>query len=103
MRKIIVPALAALSLAALSTPASAGTRSLAVQYADLNLNSPAGMATLESRIATAARRICGKPETRDVHDGADHRRCMAETQASISVEIARITGTRPTLALNTRR
>ena len=92
MRKFIVPALAALSLAAFSTPASAETQSVAVQYADLNLDSPAGMAALEGRIQAAAQRICGKAQVRNVHDGADQQRCIRETQASVSVEIARLTG-----------
>ena len=93
MRKfIIVPALAALSLAAFSTPASAETQSVAVQYADLNLDSPAGMAALEGRIQAAAQRICGKAQVRNVHDGADQQRCIRETQASVSIELARLTG-----------
>ena len=92
MRKITTIALAALSLAAFSTPASAETRSVAVQYADLDLDSPAGMAALEGRIAAAAERICGKAQVRNVHDGADQQRCIRETQASVSVELARLTG-----------
>ena len=103
MRNIIVPALAALSLAVISTPASAETQSVAVQYADLNLSSPAGMAALQGRIEAAARKICGKPEVRSLHDGLDQQHCMREAQASVSVEIARLTGTRPILALTTRR
>lgn len=103
MRKfIITSALTALSLVALSTPASAETRSVSVQYADLDLSSPAGMATLEGRIAAAARTICGRAEVRSVHDGADQQRCIRQTQASVSVELARLTG-RQELAINTRR
>lgn len=98
MRKfIITTALTALSLAVISTPASAETQSVSVQYADLDLTSPAGVATLEGRIEAAAKRICGKTEVRSVHDGADQQRCIRETQASVSVEIARLTG-RPQLA-----
>ena len=96
----ITSALAALSLAAFSTPASAETRSVQVQYADLDLTSPAGVATLEGRIEAAAKKICGRVEVRSVHDGADQQRCIRETQASVSVEIARLTG-RQEPALNT--
>ena len=104
MRKfIITSALTALSLAVISTPASAETQSVAVQYADLDLTSPAGLAALEGRIEAAAKKICGQVEVRRVSDGADQQRCIRETQASVSVEIARLTGTRPALALNTRR
>lgn len=100
MRKIIVPALAALSLAAFSTPASAETITIAVPYGDLDLSSAAGIATLEGRIAAAAEKICGKPEVRDVHDGVDQRRCAQATRSSVSVEIARATGNRLVLAVN---
>lgn len=103
MRKIIVPALAALSLATLSTPVSAETQSITVQYADLDLTSSAGMATFEGRIAAAAWKICGKAEVRRLRDGVDQQRCMRETQASVALEIARLTGTRPAVALNARR
>ena len=92
MRKITIAALAAFSLAAFSTPASAETQSVSVQYADLDLDSPAGMAALEGRIQAAAQRICGKAQVRNVHDGADQQRCIRETQASVSVELARLTG-----------
>ena len=103
MRKfIITSALGALSLAAFATPASAESQSVSVTYADLDLSSPAGMATLESRIEAAAKKICGRTEVRNVHDGADQQRCIRQTQTSVSVEIARVTG-RQELALNTRR
>ena len=104
MRKfIITSALTALSLVALSAPASAETQSVKVTYADLDLSSQAGMATLEGRIHAAAKKICGKIEVRKVGDGSAHQRCMDETQASASVEIARVTGNRAVLALNSRR
>lgn len=103
MRRIIVPALAALSLTVLAAPVSAEKVAVPVQYADLNLDNAAGMATLEGRIQAAAKRICGKTEVRKVHDGDDQQRCMRETQASVSFELARLIGPRPALALNTRR
>jgi UrcA family protein len=103
MQKIITSALTALSLVAIATPASAETQSVKVTYADLDLSRQAGMAELESRIHAAAKKICGKTEVRNVSDGAAHQRCMDETQASASVEIARVTGNRAVLALGTRR
>lgn len=103
MRNIIVPALAALSLSAFSTPAAAETQSVSVQYADLDLSSPVGMATLEGRIQDAAKKICGTAEVRDIHDGLDWQRCVRATQASASIAIARVTGTRPVFALNSER
>jgi UrcA family protein len=94
MCKIIVTTLAGLSLVAFAIPASAETRSVAVQYADLDLESSAGMVALESRIQAAVQKICGKAQVRNVHDGADQERCMRETQSRVSLELARLTGKR---------
>lgn len=103
MRQIIVPVLAALSLAVLSTPAAAETVSIAVPYGDLDLSTSKGMATLDGRIEAATARICGRPDARRVRDGADHERCLRETQASVRLELARLTGNRGVLALNAAR
>ncbi|MBT2134676.1 UrcA family protein [Croceibacterium sp. LX-88] len=103
MRNIILPALVTFTLAISTAPASAETRSIRVQYADLNLNSPEGMATLEGRIEAAAKQICGKAEVRRVQDGVDHERCVRETQASVTLEVARLTNTSRTLALSNSR
>lgn len=99
MRNIIVPALAAFSLAIIATPAAAETASTTVQFADLDLSSPAGQAALEGRIKAATKRICGGIEVRDVRDGADHQRCVQQVNASARVEIARLTGSGRQLAL----
>jgi UrcA family protein len=103
MRNIPVLALAAFSLAVAAIPAWAETRSVTVQYADLDLASPEGMATLQGRIDAAAKKICGRAEVRDPRDGLDQKRCMAETRGSVSVEIARVTRTRPALAYTPAR
>jgi UrcA family protein len=98
MHKIIVPALAALSLAVLPTSAPAQTTSVAVPIADLDLSTEAGRATLESRIAAAKARICGTVEVRKVREGADRQKCLEETEASVRAEIARVTARDATLA-----
>ena len=103
MRIIIVPALAAISLAVLSTPAAAETVSISVPYRDLDLSTPAGMAALDGRIEAATQRICGRAEVRRVRDGVDYQRCLQETRASVSLELAKVTGNRDVMALNTPR
>lgn len=100
MHKIIVPALAALSLAALPTPVSAQTTSVSVPIADLDLSTEAGKSTLESRIEAAKARVCGTVEVRQVREGADRQRCLQETEASVRAEIARVTAKDTTLAVN---
>ena len=100
MRKIIVPALAALSLALTTTPASAQTTSVTVPIADLDLSTEAGKATLESRIEAAKVRVCGTVEVRQVREGSDRQRCLEETEASVRAEIARVIAKDTTLAVN---
>ena len=103
MRKITISAAVALSLAVLAVPAVAETKSITVPYSDLDLSSPAGMATLQTRLDAATKRICEKAVVRSVSDAADHDNCVRQAQTSISVEIARVTGNRAVLALNSLR
>ena len=100
MRTSIVLALATFSVAMLPAPAAAETVSVAVPYGDLDLSTAAGMATLNGRIATAAKRICGGADVRSFRDTVDHNRCMQETHRSARVYIARLTGNRAVLAQN---
>ena len=100
MRKIIVPTLDALSLALVTTPASAQTTSVTVPIADLDLSTEAGKATLESRIEAAKVRVCGTVEVRQVREGPDRQRCLEETEASVRAEIARVIAKDTTLAVN---
>jgi UrcA family protein len=103
MRKsIITSALTVFSLVAVSTPASAETQSISVQYADLDLSNQAGTTALEGRIEAAVKRICGRPQVRSVRDGADQQRCVRQTHESVRVELARLAG-RQGLALGDRR
>ena len=99
MQKIIAPALAALALAALAAPALAQTTSVVVPIADLNLSTEAGRAALEGRIEAAKARICGTVEVRKIREGSDRQQCLEETEASVRVEIARLTAGSTTLAV----
>ncbi len=107
MRTITAFTLAACSIAIFSTPAAAKTEaetvSIEIPYGDLNLATAAGMETLNGRISAAAKRICGRANLRNFVDTADHGQCMQETHRSARVFIARITGNRAVLSLNTAR
>ena len=103
MRNLTTSALTALSLAVIATPAMAETRTITVPYADLDLAAPAGMATLQTRVDAAARQICVKAKVRRIADVTDQQKCMQQTQASVTIEIACVTGNRAVLALNTPR
>ena len=58
MRKILIPVLAAASLATGASAASMRTE--VVPYGDLDISTEAGRATLEARISGAVERVCGK-------------------------------------------
>ena len=80
-----------LALAVNTAPAAAQSMSIDVDYSDLDLTSPQGQATLDKRIAGAARKICGGDEqrtgTRIVMD-SKMRACIAEVKASTAQQVA---------------
>ena len=100
MHKLIVPALAALSLAVLPAQAPAQTTTITVPIADLDLSTEAGRATLEGRVRAAIVRICGTVEVRNIRQSADREKCRVETEASARAAIARVTANDPALAIN---
>ena len=57
-------------------------RTAAVSYADLDLASEDGKATLEARLKGAVRKVCGGYNAKDLADTMDHRACMQEAGAS---------------------
>ncbi|GAA0653908.1 UrcA family protein [Brevundimonas lenta] len=81
-------ALAALAASALTFPnmAMAQERRQVVRYADLDLTNPEGIASLERRVAWAARRVCVGPESAG-HLVSNPRRCIEEAVNSASPQI----------------
>ncbi len=57
-------------------------RSVEVQFVDLDLTTTSGAATLESRLKTASRQVCGSAEGATLRERVEHRDCVAETMAS---------------------
>ncbi|WOE75304.1 UrcA family protein [Alterisphingorhabdus coralli] len=53
-------------------------RSTTVSYGDLNLNSEAGQQTLERRVKSAARKVCGPRPRLNLSERMDYGRCMDE-------------------------
>jgi UrcA family protein len=50
-----------------------------VRYADLNLSSQSGAKAMLGRIEDAARRVCGRPDVRDLAQVAAYDHCKADT------------------------
>lgn len=70
--------------AALATPAMASDAQM-VRYADLNLESTEGRATLERRLDRAVRSLCAvDPGFRSNFVSEDEVRCISATRASLS-------------------
>ena len=67
--------------------ASAGTRSVAVSYAHLNLGNAAAAQALYRELAVAAERACGAYDARNLRERSDWRRCR---DAAFDEAIARI-------------
>jgi UrcA family protein len=65
-----------------------------VSYAGLDLSSDAGKATMERRIAQAAKQVCGfVPTEKLLTVRAERIRCTRETSAAASAELARVAPT----------
>lgn len=68
------------SLAAGREAAGKGaSRSVAVRYGDLDLTRPAGIEVLYDRLRSAARRVCGTADNRDVRDSLAVRQCYRDS------------------------
>lgn len=77
---LVAPALVlGLSTVAHAAPAETIVRRQVLNYADLNLATPSGKATFNTRLRGAAETVCG-PDTgsRSLDEVADYKACMAK-------------------------
>lgn len=80
---------AAVLAAALPAAAAATPAGIAVRHGDLNLDSAAGQARLETRIDRAARSVCGIGfGVRTLAEQAAQRSCYREARERAAVEVA---------------
>ena len=68
-------------------------RSVAVSYADRDMATEQGVSALYARLDTAARRVCGRVEGRDLARRADWRNCRA---AALDAAVADVNDVRLT-------
>tara|TARA_R110002124_G_scaffold81870_1_gene215391 strand:+ start:223 stop:720 length:498 start_codon:yes stop_codon:yes gene_type:complete len=57
-------------------------RTAVVSYADLDLNSEDGQATLQGRLKGAVRKVCGGYDSKSLIDAQDYAVCMDQANAS---------------------
>ena len=77
-------ALSSVSFGAVAETAerSADLPSVTVRYADLNLNTPAGVETLYSRLRTASRALCNVDERRSLVEVMAAKSCYRQVLAT---------------------
>jgi UrcA family protein len=104
--KIALSAFCAISLLS-ATVANAESRNntearqVMVATTDLNLASPAGMATLQRRLAAAVKRVCPSPAQPVLTEMRLHRECVAQARSSIAPQIAQLTSQPQTQSAST--
>jgi UrcA family protein len=91
MRGLILPVLAAATLAGSAAPALAETVStVVVPYRDLNLASPEGQQTLKTRIAAAVDTVCAAPAPRSLSETADRAYCRKTSATNAHEQAAKV-------------
>jgi len=88
MFKLFIPALAALSLATTAQAEKLDRVSVTVPYADLDLTTDAGAATLHGRIDAAVKEVCERPSIRELKAIADWQKCRSDAAQSAADKIA---------------
>jgi UrcA family protein len=88
-RKLVALVAAGLAFAGSAAVASPQTesRTVTVNYADLDLESAAGIESLYARIRSAAKKVCGSAERHDFAAQADLRSCR---EAALEQAVAKI-------------
>jgi UrcA family protein len=101
MKKIVSLAIAAAAALGVS-PAAAqsvqmsdeGNYRASIPYGDLDLASPAGLKTLETRVKSAAAMVCGKPENRSLTEIQSVNKCREDLISAARPQLARATQAR---------
>ena len=60
-----------------------------VRYGDLDLTSPSGVRTLDSRIAQAIDRVCDRGDVNDLNSAMAERRCRSHARAAANSQRSR--------------
>ena len=76
----VLGANAVFGLATTSSAHAGPIKSVAVSWADLNLNSPAGIEVMRGRLDIASKQVCGpEPTARDFNGHAFYSQCVEDT------------------------
>ena len=83
-------ALLASAFAAPVQAADREIRTLTVDYSDLNLASPSGVATLRHRLAIASRNVCGESDGHELAVRADMLACRDAALGKATRDLSRV-------------
>jgi UrcA family protein len=89
MIRINIAPVVAFALALAGSPVAAETApAVHVAYADLDLSSPNGMATLQHRVSGAINEVCGQISPMDLHAMQLGERCRKAARADAATRVA---------------
>ena len=90
MTKLAIASAVAVALSSLAAaPAVAQETQLVVSYADLDLNTTAGVQTLDQRLEAGVKAVCGRPDVRDLKSGVAFEQCKDAAMNSAHEQLAR--------------
>lgn len=79
--KLFQVAMIAASALALSTPAMAEWKTVAVQHEDLDLSTAKGQERLKTRVKSAVQRVCASPRAITLKERIDQNNCEKDSLA----------------------
>lgn len=90
MTKLAIASAVAVALSSIAAaPAVAQENQLVVSYADLDLNTTAGVQTLDQRLEAGVKAVCGRPDVRDLKSGLAFEQCKEAAMTSAHEQLAR--------------
>ena len=90
MTKLAIASAVAVALSSIAAaPAVAQETQLVVSYADLDLNTTAGVQTLDQRLEAGVKAVCGRPDVRDLKSGVAFEQCKNAAMLSVNEQLAR--------------
>lgn len=80
--KLFATTLLAATALAISTPASAESKTKEVGHEDLDLSTAKGQERLKTRVKQAVKQVCEAPRAVTLREKLDQRRCQSDAMAS---------------------
>lgn len=90
MTKLAIASAVAVALSSIAAaPVAAQDTQLVVSYSDLDLNTTAGVQTLDQRLEAGVKAVCGSPEIRNLKSTLAFEQCRDAAMNSAHEQLAR--------------